>query len=344
MVGRRCRAHPAASRRGVGDPAPHRRRRGPAAAYRPRPDARKASVHGGRDRRALPHPAPGCLCTGIPAGADRPADFGRAAGDGAQLHAHAQQLFGFSRRHGPSFRRLYRAAGRGVQRLSRPARRRAQHRVVLHAHSPRCLQPGGPAAPYRAEFSVQRRLHGHRPHPQAGRRGAAHRPAPEPRPERIGRPGAGPRPLYFQLLHARDVVCRYGLPAEARPFGRGDQLRAAQDGAADDRAFGDVHAGDRPAVRVAHPEYALRLSVADRRGARQGLFAVSDSAELLQPPAEAALAAPRARRGAFVLRVAPQLGDGGAQPPGAHHGHQRGHGTHLRAYDPDLISLRWRAR
>ena len=58
MVGRRCRAHPAASRRGVGDPAPHRRRRGPAAAYRPRPDARKASVHGGRDRRALPHPAP----------------------------------------------------------------------------------------------------------------------------------------------------------------------------------------------------------------------------------------------------------------------------------------------
>lgn len=62
---------------------------------------------------------------------------------------------GLSRRRRTAFRRVHRAAGRGVQRLPAAPRGRPEHRVVLHAHPALGLQQGGPQAAGRAGVAVR---------------------------------------------------------------------------------------------------------------------------------------------------------------------------------------------
>lgn len=193
---------------------PHRVRRGPAAPDHPRPGPRGAALYGRRGCRPLLRTVLRRGRDGVHARADRAADSRQPAGHGPQLHAHAPQFFGLSRRRRTAFRRVHRAAGRGVQRLPAAPRGRPEHRVVLHAHPALGLQQDGPQAAGRAGVAVRRGLYGRRPHAQTGHRRAAHRPSEKPRPAGFGCVAAGPRPVRFQLLHAWHGVRRHGFSPE----------------------------------------------------------------------------------------------------------------------------------
>lgn len=111
-----------------------------------RPGPRGAALYGRRGCRPLLRTVLRRGRDGVHARADRAADSRQPAGHGPQLHAHAPQFFGLSRRRRTAFRRVHRAAGRGVQRLPAAPRGRPEHRVVLHAHPALGLQQGGPQA------------------------------------------------------------------------------------------------------------------------------------------------------------------------------------------------------
>ena len=125
---------------GTSAAAPYRARHRIVTPYRSGIGHARERLRTGRYHHAIPYHGTAHNGSRIDAARDRRTDEQQPPRNGPELPAGVEQFYEFSRGKRHSFFGRNRIPDRRVQRLSDPAGRRAQYRIVLHAYSQSRLQ------------------------------------------------------------------------------------------------------------------------------------------------------------------------------------------------------------